>query len=377
MKRAVISVSNDLVTDQRVQRTISVLREQAYSVNFVGRELAHSAPFLADHPYKRFKLPFNKGFLFYASLNLRLFFYLLFKKPYDLYWSNDLDTLLPNYLIAKLYSKPLVYDSHEYFCGVPEIQDRPLVKGVWKWIESWIFPKLKHIITVNQSIANLYDQDYNKRPLVLRNVGNSYFPKKLRSRSELGLPEEVFLVVNQGAGINIDRGMEEFMEALALAPDHIHLLILGKGDVLPILRQRAAQDDLKFRVHFVDPMPYEDMLQYTAAADLGISLDKDTNLNYRYSLPNKLFDYIKSGIPILCSELIEVRGLVERFNIGIASPVEPEALLKHLMEMERRGKAYFKANLKKAAQANTWAEEKKVLEALILEIEHQEAVQTK
>jgi len=368
VKRVVISVSNDLVTDQRVQRTIAVLQEQGYKVNFVGRKLPNSANFRSDYQYHRFKLNFHKGFLFYAQLNIWLFFYLLFKKPYDLYWSNDLDTLLPNYLVSKIYRRPLIYDSHEYFCGVPEIQDRPLVKRVWKCVEAAIFPNLKWVITVNESIADLYEKDYGIRPKVLRNIGDSYLPETLKSRAELALPEDAYLVVNQGAGINVDRGMEEFLEALALMDSDIQLMLVGKGDVIPALKKRAQAPDLAGRVHFIDPMPYREMLHYTAAADLGISLDKDTNLNYRYSLPNKLFDYIKCGLPILCSEVVEVKSIVQNFEIGRASAVEPKALKEALLTIRAKGKSAYTENLKRAAKANNWEQEKTVIVNLLSQI---------
>ncbi len=368
VKRVVLSVSNDLATDQRVQRSISVLQDESFEVTFLGRKLPHSQKFDPDYSTRRFRLWFNKGFLFYANLNLRLFFYLLFRRPFDLYWANDLDTLLPNYLVSRFYGKPLIYDSHEYFCGVPEIQDRPVVKAVWRFIESRIFPNLLYTITVNDSIAGLYGQDYGNRPRVLRNVGNSYFPEILKSRKELDLPERVYMVIAQGAGINVDRGMEEFIEALKLAPKDIHLLIVGKGDVLPILREKARDEDLKSRIHFREPVPYQELMHYTAAADLGISLDKDSNLNYRYSLPNKVFDFIKCGTPILSSTVPEVRSLVESNDLGLSVAVNPESILAGLLEMKAKGKAPFRENLQQAQRKYAWSEERKVLEQLLASI---------
>ena len=351
MKKAVVSVTNDLATDQRVQRSIAVLREQGYAVTFVGRLLPGSLPF--DPPYrtKRFRLPFRRGWAFYTSYNLRLFFFLL-AHSYDLYWSNDLDTLLPNFLVARLRRKTLIYDSHEYFTGAPELQDRPLVRGIWKTLESWIFPRLSRVITVNESIAELYRQDYGKKPLVIRNIATGEVPPPL-SRRELGLPEEAFLLINQGSGINRDRGMEELLEALALLPARFQLVLVGGGDVLELLRKRAAQQGLEHRLHYFRARPYREMLRITRVCDCGLSLDKDTNINYRYSLPNKLFDYFKCGLPVVGSPVVEVSSLVKRYAAGEVTPVAASSIAEAILHLEKQGVSSYREGLRQAARDHT------------------------
>jgi len=368
VKKVIISVSNDLATDQRVQRHISVLLKEGYQVNFIGRILPHSLEFVPDnYQVKRFKLWFRAGFLFYANLNVRLFFYLLYHKA-DLYFSNDLDTLLPNYLVAKIYGKPLIYDSHEYFTGVPEIQNRKLVKQVWTSLEALIFPKLKHLITVNHSIADLYESDYGIRPQVIRNVSSKFLPENRMTRGELNLPENAFLIINQGSGINVDRGMEEMLEALLLLPKNFHFLLVGKGDVLAHLKQKAQAVSLLDRVHFIPSQPYSQMLQYTLNADLGISLDKDTNINYRFSLPNKVFDYIKCGIPLLVSNLKEPGALVTKFKIGRIAKVNAPEIAQAILKISKEDKSIYTANLVLAAAENNWEKESAVLVEMLAKI---------
>ncbi|MCA1760901.1 MAG: hypothetical protein LC658_14130, partial [Bacteroidales bacterium] len=120
-KRIIVSVTSDLVSDNRVHKTCTTLGEMGFEVLLVGRKLAGSQP-LSPRNYqtKRIKLFFNKGPLFYACFNFRLFCLLLFSKC-DLLLSNDLDTLPANFLASKLKNKPLVYDSHEFFTEVPEL----------------------------------------------------------------------------------------------------------------------------------------------------------------------------------------------------------------------------------------------------------------
>lgn len=113
-KRILVSVSNDLVSDQRVHKSCMSLLNQGWEVKLVGRKLPNSLPLqIRNYDCKRMKLWFKKGALFYAELNIRLFFVLLFSEGNALH-SNDLDTLLPNYIVSKIRRLPLVYDSHEY-----------------------------------------------------------------------------------------------------------------------------------------------------------------------------------------------------------------------------------------------------------------------
>ena len=101
------------------------------------------------------------------------------------------------------------------FWGVPEIQNRYFVKKVWSSIESFIFPKLKYVFTVNESISDLYFKDYKVRPLVIRNLPNKSNLIKVKTKKDLGLPDNKKLVILQGSGINVDRGAEELLEAIS------------------------------------------------------------------------------------------------------------------------------------------------------------------
>ena len=226
MKRIIVSVTNDLTTDQRVDKVCNTLSKMGFNVLLIGRKFKNSKNLNRNYSTFRFKLLFNKGFLFYAEYNLRLFFKLFFTKK-DILLSNDLDTLLPNYLISKISKTKLVYDSHELFTEVPELINRPFVKNFWLTIEKNILPKIKNCYTVSESISEYYNFKYNTNFKVIRNfpftintISNGAFPFKTKNQK---------IIIYQGA-INKGRGLELIINAMQYLENTI-FVIIGNGDI--------------------------------------------------------------------------------------------------------------------------------------------------
>lgn len=360
--RIIISVTSDLLTDQRVQRAAGTLKEAGHRVLVLGRRLPHSRP-LPGKRFRciRFRLWFNKGPLFYANYNIRLFWFLIWHHA-DCLLANDLDTLPANYLASRIKGIPLVYDSHEFFTGVPELTNRPRVQSIWERLEAYIVPRVSRMYTVNESIAGLYREKYQREVQVVRNMPHTVvLPPREKSalRRELGLPSESRIVILQGAGINIDRGAEEAVMAMQHLED-VLLLIVGSGDVMPVLRQMVSEKGLQDKVHFEPVKTPAELALYTVSADIGLSLDKDTNLNYRYSLPNKLFDYIQARIPVLASRLPEVERIVEGYGVGMICPDhKPETIAACIRSMldDENQKGRWKRNLELASAELNWEKE--------------------
>ncbi len=362
-KRIIVSVINDLVTDQRVARTCSVLFELNYKVLLVGRQQKISKPLeKRDYDCIRMKLLFEQGPQFYVFFNIRLFFVLLFTKA-DVLLANDLDTLLPNYLVSKLKGIPLIYDSHEIFCEVPELQNSPSKKRIWEKLEGWIVPKLKRCITVNQSIADYFTNKYKVPFIFVRNI--PHYPKlvSLKSRSELNLPLAKKIVILQGAGINVQRGAEELVEAFQYLDDNYLLLIIGSGDVIHQLKENTIKLQLQNKVKFIDKIPASELRHYTSNANLGVTIDKDSNMNYHFSLPNKVFDYMHAGIPILATKLPEIENLISKYHIGtFIENHEPQHIAQQIRSFINSDKYLeYKSNTVIAAIENNWKTEKQKL----------------
>lgn len=310
----------------------------------------------------RMKLLFEKGPLFYAEFNIRLFILLIVNKV-DLIFSNDLDTLLASYLASKIKRVPIIYDSHEIFTETPEVIHRHFVRSTWLFIEKMIFPKLDVVITVNESIARFYLDRYGKGIRVIRNVPFKRLYKIEKSKKELGLPEDKHLIILQGAGINIQRGAEEAVEAMQYINNAV-LLIIGGGDVFQSIQKIVREKQIEDRVIFRDKMPFDELFSYTVLADIGLAIDKDTNINYRFSLPNKLFDYIQAQVPVLASPLPEISRIITKYDVGaFVDDHTPEHIAMRLTSiLEDKGQLQiWKEKLKFASEELIWENEKQVL----------------
>ena len=367
-KRIIVSVTNDLYTDQRVHKVCQFLHENNYNVLLVGRKRRSSLKLNPrDYKTKRMRLLFEKGALFYAFFNLRLFFFLLFRKS-DVLLSNDLDTLLANYLISKIKRNRLIYDTHELFTEVPELTSRPKVRKIWLGIEKWIFPKLKTVYTVNQSIADIYTKRYNVPVKVVRNISPKWVVTGIKTKLELQLPEDKHIIILQGAGINIDRGAEEAVEAMKHV-EHAVLVFVGDGDVIPQLKTKVISENLNEKVMFFGKKPYDELMQYTYHADIGLTLDKNTNPNYKYSLPNKVFDYIHTNTAIIASDILEVSNIVQKHKVGlIINNVSAMSISKAITTLikDQQKLITFKENCSKASEIENWGKEKAVLTSIFL-----------
>ena len=363
MKKVSISVTNDLTTDQRVDRVCRTLTGMGFEVTLIGRKLKSSLP-LSERPYqtKRLNLFFRKGPQFYAEINIRLFLYLLFHKV-ELLVSNDLDTLPANYLVALTRNLPHVHDCHEYFRGVPELNQRPFTIRIWKWIEDLIFPKLKNIYAVNGSIAEIYQKEYGTVVNVIRNVPVKKEETIPKTKSEIGIPEKNRVILYQGA-VNVDRGLEEAISAMKYLSTPATLLILGTGDIVDKLKAQIIKEGLNDKVIMMGVIPMEQLHSFTLVADLGLSIEKDVSLNYHFCLPNKFLDYIQANVPVLISPLPEMKSIVDQYLIGewidsheaVYLAKKIDQLLNNRSQME-----IYKRNLVDAANDLCWEKEGKEL----------------
>jgi len=356
--RLMLSVTNDLEADQRLHKVCSSLLKKGYQPLLIGRKLPISKSLNRPYAFKRFKLWFNKGPLFYLNYNLRLFFYLLFTKQ-NILIANDLDTLPANFVIAKMKGLPLVYDSHELFTEVPELLHRPIVKKIWKTIERFVLPQIEYASTVSASIQKYYQDHYGLKMEVIRN-----FPL-LKSDFNLKKKSSKSVILYQGS-INQDRGLEELIEAMKFLPNK-KLWIAGSGDLEDQLRQLVKANKQESQIRFLGRLSFDELRKVGLKAALGVSLEKKEALNYRYALPNKVFDYIHLGIPVLYADLLEVKNCLKGFDVGeVLKTHAAEALAKQIEGMlHAENYSSRLVNCREAAKKLNWQFEESKLFQLI------------
>jgi len=359
MKSVYISVINDLVTDQRVHRVADLLQGKGMEVTCIGRRLPHSPdPEGLSFKHRRYRMLFTKGPLFYACFNVRLLITLLFARKPSLFIANDLDTLPASFMAGRIRKVPLIYDSHELFTQVPELIHRPRVRRFWKWIEYWYVPRLDHALTVNQSIAEIYRRLYKTRFRVVRNV-----PVKREPCPDQQIKKDFTgkkVIIYQGA-LNVGRGLELVIETMQYLENAV-FLVVGSGDIDAALRTMVGEMDLGGKVFFKGRLSPRELFPLTCAADLGISLEEDRGLNYRYALPNKLFDYIQARVPVLCSALPEMTRIVNTYGVGITTvernPQKLAGIIRYMLD--ERSEGAWREALDQAAAELCWENESKV-----------------
>lgn len=307
-KRIICTVTNDLVYDQRMQRICSSLQKNGFSVELVGRNLPDSKP-VSKQLFKQTRLTciFNKGVLFYAEFNIRLFFFLLFSQ-FDIVCGCDLDTLSAAVLAGKIKRKKVVYDAHEYFPESPELIGRPFRQSVWYFIEKLLVPRVDALYTVTNSIAQIFNKKYTVDCKLVQNL-------PFKSHSPTFSHHNVPILLYQGA-VNIGRGLNEMLLAM-LRIEHAVFYIAGDGDEMEHVRNSIKELHLEAKVKLLGKKTPDELRQITQQAYIGINLLENRGLSYYYSLGNKTFDYIQAGIPQVLIGFPEYIALNIQYNVGI------------------------------------------------------------
>jgi glycosyltransferase involved in cell wall biosynthesis len=360
-KVAVLSLSS-LDNDSRIKKTINTINKrlgcfvQSFSVNSLvegeGVSISHKK-------HRLFGVPGLSLIRLYYLYMRRL---LEDKTKFNVVVCNDLNTLPIGVFYKKINRRgdvKVIYDAHEYETEVNGLIG--IKKQLARLLERFFIKHADEVITVSDSIANEYRRLYSiKKPhLILNCPLYSNVSKQNHFRETLGISTDQKIFLYQG-GLSTGRGVELFIEAFSQIDNEQAVLVcMGYGPLEAMVKIKAKQCE---RVFFHPAVSPEVLLNYTSSADYGICFIEDTCLSYRYCLPNKMFEYLMAGLPVLASNLFEMRRLVEAENVGI---IAQENTIKGFKEAVNSllDKDYekIKENIFFARKKYCWEEQEKIL----------------
>lgn len=373
-------VLNNFTNDARVHKEASTLAAAGHHVTVVALQEAglfnqeEQSGYqivrlrLRTRPWRnRLVAPLVK----YLEFVLRLW---LFSRefPADVYQANDANTLPAAWLAARRTGAKLVYDAHELETGrnFGDNTFSDVYRRAWAWPEKTFIRKADAVMTVNEAIASELETLYTiPHPAVVMNCPSFQAPAvSNRLRDELGIPPEAKVVLYQGR-IAAGRGVDVLFDAVQSLPGMV-AVALGDGPLLEKYRQRAKSGQWQ-GVYLPGKVPLADLPAYTASADLGLVLIQPACRSYELSLPNKLFEYIQAGIPVIGSDLPEIARVIREYGVGeVVKADDPQGLAAAIRQLigdpDRYARA--KANTRRAAQVFNWENEGKKLLALYQQI---------
>ncbi|MCY4674455.1 MAG: glycosyltransferase [Bacteroidetes bacterium] len=236
------------------------------------------------------------------------------------YHASDLYTLPAMRQAADRHHAQLVFDSRELYTHLPSTTRRPWVRTTWEVIQHLHIRRANCVYTVSESIAQYLQKKFNLNNICLmRNVpAPQAATPTLSLRERLALPPNVTIILHQG-NLQKHRGATITVEAM-LHTDNAVLIFMGAGPLRSDIECLVHSLELQSKVCFIDPVPPNKLLSVTASADLGLTFLENCCLNHRYALPNKLFEYLAAGVPVIASDLPEISQIIQRFNVGCVVP---------------------------------------------------------
>lgn len=261
--------------------------------------------------------------------------------------------LLPlGVLLKYLYGAKLVYDTHEL--ETETNGSKGIRKKLAKFMERLLIKKADMVLAVSENIADWYVNEYNiKRPEVILNAPKLFEQKKTNYfRKNLGIKDDSVIVLYQG-GLSKGRGVDLLLNAFkAREDDKVVIVFMGYGELEEEIRKVSSE---KNNIFFHPAVSPDIVLEYTSSADIGISFIENTCLSYYYCLPNKLFEYAMAGLPVIISNMKEMRETLERYDMGIVVKDESiDAINSAIDKILESDIEKMKKNARKCAEENSW-----------------------
>jgi len=336
--------------DVRVTKEAISLIEAGHEVTFYALKDKNTPSFEKRHQFSiyrielktRYLLPKNQIFFFikYVEYITRTVFSLL-NKPFDAYHAHDLETLPIAYLLGKIKKKPVIYDSHELYTEMKK--HHPAARKFWLLLERLLVRKTFANIQTTDSRAEVFARRYHvKIPIVIRNCQPYREVKKNNLfREQLHIPMDKKIILYQGM-IDPGRGVDILIETMNYL-DNAVLILMGQGNYKNVIKKRLENNSKKKDIFILDAVPLEKLADYTASADIGVSLVQNTGLNNYLMISNKFFEYLTAGLPVVFPNFPEWKKLVPKYSVGkIVDPTKPQKVAEAINSILSNEKLYQK-----------------------------------
>lgn len=349
-KKIITSAFSNLYTDQRIEKVCHTLYENGYKIELIGNDWNGAEDMSRPYPFSRIHLISKSLKTAYFEFNWKLYHRLKEKADKNsILHANDLDALLPNYLIAKRLNIPLVFDSHEIFSEMPAVQGK-MSQKLWRYLEKSVIPDISLMITASGSYADWFKNKYGIDATVVQNA-----PKKMNNIPDI--PENHPKILLYQGVINPFRGIDKAI----LAMHHLNgvvFKIAGDGPKKKEYEDLVIRENLQDKVRFLGKLLPQDLRKVTLTADCGMSIEENGGESYYYSLPNKVLDCIQARVPLILSGLPEMQNIKQQFDIGeIITDHQPEHIAEAVETVMFKGRIRYQPELGKAADALCWENE--------------------
>jgi glycosyltransferase involved in cell wall biosynthesis len=368
--RILMGILSELSHERRQERMVESLERAGHQVSatWVDNGEAPLSDFWKERPLHRLQASRALGGKLYFLRFMGWFHRLILQEKPHAVLAVDPPALGP--ALRARASRPfhLVYDAREYWSELPTVRSRPLMTAVWKWTEGRGMRQADASCAVCASIARALQEDYHlsREVAVVRNVpALSWRPREATRRHQLG---RLWPTLGQGPVVVYAGGFwpgydfRPLMDAVGLLEEKgrgVNLLMLGDGPQWELHRRHASTLPWKERVLLAGKVPGHQLDGLLRGCDAGTVMVPDLGLSYRYLLPNKLFEYIQAGLPVLASPLPETASVVLGRGLGrCADPQNAAAIAAQLtILLDPARESTWQAALEAAAQDLCWEKE--------------------
>lgn len=359
-RKVLITFLGNINYDTRCKNLFDTLSSNNYEVQFVGfdwltKAFKESQGIISVFKLKKgfFSIPFYLKFIWHLKLKL-------ISTKASIIFAEDIYTLPFVVFFGKLKRAKIYYDSRELFGYLAGLKSKKFKQFFWKLVEKLFIRQADFVIVTGPMDGEFLKKKYNlKNIILLRNFPRYYKPSRIPDlHSQLKIDKSKKIILYQGVLLK-GRGIDKIFSVLNELPHHV-FLIAGGGEEKENLKQLSAKMGLADRVYFLGKYTQEELPKVTASADIGVSLIENLSTSYYYALPNKLFEYIMSEVPVIVSNLPQMKEIIDKYDVGFAVNPDNKSELIDAIRKLSDDKSLIdskKQNCKIASQELNWEKE--------------------